>query len=96
MEGVAQFTPVQAPFLTERQRQARLEFCRKWRDLTPDNWCAMFAFTDECQMQVGPPVHAHVWHEEGEDLLAPQLLLPHFAKLSQCMMWGLISGKGIF
>jgi hypothetical protein len=55
----------------------------------------MFAFTDECQMQVGPFKHALVWREQGEDPPQPQLLQPRFAKLSQCMVWGLICGKDI-
>jgi hypothetical protein len=96
MEGITQYTAVQVPFLTEKQRLARLDFCKKWRDLTPDDWCAMFAFTDECQMQVGLPMHELVWRDAEDNPLSPFLLRPHFAKLSQCMVWGLISGKGKF
>lgn len=94
-EGISQYSPREKPLITESHRQARLKFCQKWRDLTPEDWCIMFAFTDESAMQVGKSGKLFVWRKMGEDPFTPQLIKPKFSRLSQCNVHGIISGKGI-
>ncbi len=95
IEKMSQKIPREKPLITEEHRQARLKFCRKWRDLTPDDWLAMFAFTDESAMQVGKSGRSYIWRTRGEDAFSPDVLKPKFSKLSQCNVHGIISGKGI-
>ncbi len=84
IEKMSQKIPCEKPLITEEHRQARLKFCRKWRDLTPDDWLAMFAFTDESAMQVGKSRRSYIWRTRGEDAFSPDVLKPKFSKLSQC------------
>ncbi len=55
----------------------------------------MFAFADECAMQVGKSGRSYVWRKKREDPFFPEVLMPKFWKPSQCNVHGIISGKGI-
>jgi hypothetical protein len=53
----------------------------------------MFAFTDQSAMQVANLGRTYVWRKKGEQF-SSACLTPKFQKLSKCMVFGMISGRG--
>jgi transposase len=84
---------VRKPFLNETHRRCRLQFAKRHKDWTPDDW-RMVLWTDESSFEIGKSSkQVVVWRKRG-DKHDPKNLVPTFKSgRKSTMVWGAFFSK---
>jgi hypothetical protein len=89
-EGYARRVARVKPYLTERNRQQRLDWCTDRKDWSKEDWGRVL-WTDESTMYTGTGRRVWITRQPGEELLL-DCLVPKFSRASSWMVWGCFSG----
>ena len=86
---------VKKPLLTKRHRELRLQFAKKYRHWTVDNW-KRIVFSDETKVnRIGSDGRKWVWREAGSSLKNNNVLPTVKHGGGSIIIWDCLTAKGI-
>lgn len=90
-EGYNRRVARKKPFLTQEQKDRRLQWALEHRHWTPEQWLDWVLFTDECYIWMSRRGRIWVTRAAGEEY-HPDCVVPAFSRTGSVMVWGGIKG----